>query len=300
MIVAASAEGIRLCVDALRKGRLVALPTETVYGLAADATNDDAIRRVFAVKGRPPSHPLIVHVASTSAACKLLDEPRDLIERYARRFWPGPLTVLGRARSDVSRVATGQRDTVAVRIPAHVATLRVLEELGRPVAMPSANRFGRVSPTTATHVDDDLGGDVDLILDGGPCELGLESTILDVSGDEPRVLRPGPIPARELGSVAASAHDTSGSAPGTLAGHYAPRRPLHIVHSRTEAASLMCDGDDILDASGDPAHVARHLYDRLRCLDTTGGGRIIAVVPSGEGLEWAIRDRLIRAATPIG
>jgi L-threonylcarbamoyladenylate synthase len=300
VIVDSDAAGIARCVATLRSGGLVGLPTETVYGLGADATNADAVRRIFVVKGRPSTHPLILHVATIQAALELLDESAETILGYARRFWPGPLTLLGRAHPGVSRVATGGRDTVAVRIPAHVSTLRVLEDLGRPVAAPSANRFGRLSPTTATHVDADLGSDVDIILDGGPCEHGLESTILDISTDSPRIVRPGPIPPAVLMVDVDERFDTSGTAPGTLRSHYAPRRPLVLAQDAAAAHTMARPGDDIVDCAGDPAVVARHLYGWLRDLDTTPVGRIIAIAPRGSGLEWAVRDRLLRAAAPVG
>ena len=300
MIVESDAAGIARCVATLRGGGLVGLPTETVYGLGADATNDEAVRRIFVVKGRPSTHPLILHVASVDAALELLDEASDVILGYARRFWPGPLTLLGRAHAGVSRVATGGRDTVAVRIPAHVSTLRVLEDLGRPVAAPSANRFGRLSPTTAAHVDADLGSDVDLVLDGGPCEHGLESTILDVSVTPHRIVRPGPIPPSTLAITVDDRFNTSGTAPGTLRSHYAPRRPLVLASNLAAARAVAGNDDDIIDCTGDPAVVARHLYGWLRDLDTTPTGRIIAIAPDGSGLEWAVRDRLLRAAAPVG
>ncbi len=300
MIVESDAAGIARCVATLRSGGLVGLPTETVYGLGADATNADALRRIFAVKGRPSTHPLILHVATIEAALELLDESTEKVLGYARRFWPGPLTLLGRAHPGVSRVATGGRDTVAVRMPAHVSTLRILEDLDRPVAAPSANRFGRLSPTTATHVDADLGSDVDVILDGGPCEHGLESTILDISTDSPRIVRPGPIPPAALMVKSDERFDTSGTAPGTLRSHYAPHRPLVLAHDAAAARTMARRGDDIVDCTGDPAVVARHLYGWLRDLDTAPGGRIIAIAPRGSGLEWAVRDRLLRAAAPVG
>lgn len=300
MIVDSDPAGIARCVSILRSGGLVGLPTETVYGLGADATNDDAVRRIFIVKGRPASHPLILHVATVDAALELLDEPSDTVLDYARRFWPGPLTLLGRARTTVSRVATGGLDTVAVRIPSHVSTLRVLEDLNRPVAAPSANRFGRISPTTAEHVHEDLGSDVDVILDGGPCEHGVESTILDISTDPARIVRPGPIAPSELGTATKAHFDTSGTAPGTLRSHYAPRRPIVMAADPATAAAMANADDDILDCTGEAAVVARHLYGWLRHLDTTPTGRIIAVAPDGTGLEWAVRDRLFRAASPVG
>lgn len=320
-IVVADETGIQRTVDVLRNGGLVGLPTETVYGLAADAINDGAVGRIFDVKGRPRTHPLIVHVDSVTAAQLVLDEPGEVVARLGGKFWPGPLTLLGRARPNVSRVVTGGRDTVAVRVPAHVATLRVLELLGRPVAAPSANRFGRVSPTAAEHVLDDLGSDVDLILDGGPCEHGLESTILDITTEPWVIRRPGPVSAVDvdeaLGSagsspaVSVATMDTSGTTSGTLPGHYAPRRKVRIAQSLTEARTQAGPADDVLDCTGDPAVVARHVYAWLRALDSDGAsagesgvnspaGAIIVVPPTGDGLASAVRDRLIRAASPVG
>jgi L-threonylcarbamoyladenylate synthase len=316
-IVAADEAGIRRCADTLREGGIVGLPTETVYGLAADATNDHAVERIFEVKGRPRNHPLIFHVDSVAAAQLLIDDPGDVVALLGARFWPGPLTLLGKARPAVSRIATGGRDTVAVRVPAHVATLRVIELLGRAVAAPSANRFGRVSPTSARHVAEDLGSDVDLILDGGPCEHGLESTILDITGPTWRVRRPGPVSESDIAAACepeagyppldAAAMDISGTTSGTLAGHYAPRRTVRIARTAEEARALAGPQDAILDCSRDPAIVARHLYAWLRQLDdeppgsaSRSRGAIVAILPTGGGLAAAIRDRLIRAASPVG
>lgn len=321
VIVAADESGIRRTVDVLRRGGLVGLPTETVYGLAADATNDAAVGRIFDIKDRPRTHPLIVHVDSVAAAQLVIAEPADVVARLGARFWPGPLTLIGRARPNVSRLATGGRDTVAVRVPAHVATLRVLELLGRPVAAPSANRFGRVSPTSAQHVVDDLGSDVDLILDGGPCEYGLESTILDVTTVPWVIRRPGPVSAAAvddalhaagaLPAVTVANMDTSGTTSGTLPGHYAPRRKVRLAQSLTEAHTMAGPADDVLDCTGDPAVVARHVYAWLRALDSdraavgeagdsSPAGAIIVIPPPGGGLASAIRDRLIRAASAVG
>ncbi|NCV97118.1 MAG: threonylcarbamoyl-AMP synthase, partial [Acidimicrobiia bacterium] len=172
-IVQPDAAGIAEAVDALRRGEVIGLPTETVYGLAADATNDTAVRRIFSVKGRPETHPLIVHVAEAIELANLTDEVTPLTRALTQTFWPGPLTVIVRANQKVSRAVTGGRDTVAVRCPAHPVAHAVIHALGCPVAAPSANRFGAVSPTTATHVVVDLGNDVDIVLDGGECEIGL-------------------------------------------------------------------------------------------------------------------------------
>ena len=238
-IVAADARGITVAVDALRRGEVVGLPTETVYGLAADATNDDALRRVFAVKGRPAAHPLIVHIADVSQLDDLASEVSDACRVLVEHAWPGPLTVVVRAKGSVSRVATGGRDTIAVRLPAHPAARAIIEQLGRPIAAPSANRFGHVSPTSARHVADDLGDDVSVIVDGGECEVGVESTIVDCTLDNPEILRPGAITAEDVWrllegrgvSVSAEASGES-RAPGMLERHYAPRA-LVVLHENS-------------------------------------------------------------------
>jgi len=238
-IVAADARGITVAVDALRRGEVVGLPTETVYGLAADATNDDALRRVFAVKGRPATHPLIVHIADVSQLDDLASEVSDACRVLVEHAWPGPLTVVVRAKGSVSRVATGGRDTIAVRLPAHPAARAIIEQLGRPIAAPSANRFGHVSPTSARHVADDLGDDVSVIVDGGECEVGVESTIVDCTLEQPEILRPGAVTQEDVRrllegrgvSVSAEASGES-RAPGMLERHYAPRA-LVVLHENS-------------------------------------------------------------------
>ncbi len=223
------AEAVRV----LRDGGLVAVPTETVYGLGADAANPEAVRRVYAVKGRPLDHPLIVHVASGTALARWATAVPPAADALAAACWPGPLTVVLHRRPDVDPTVAGGRDTIALRVPAHPLTLAVLEAFGGGIAAPSANRFGHVSPTTADHVRADLGDDVDLVLDGGPCTIGVESTIVDLTVEPPSVLRPGGIPLEALAAIVdgpVRGEDTGPRrAPGMLASHYAPRARVELI-----------------------------------------------------------------------
>lgn len=308
----AVAEAARLLAD----GRLVAFPTETVYGLGGDATSDRAVAAIFAAKGRPRFNPLIAHVADVAAAERIacLD---DRARRLAERFWPGPLTLVLPRRPDggVSLLATAGLDTVAVRVPAHPVARVLLEAFDRPVAGPSANPSGRVSPTSAAHVLEGLGGRVAMILDGGDCRVGVESTVLDLSGREPALLRPGGL-ARDrieaaLGHVlagAAPADSQRPTAPGQLASHYAPDRPVRLDAVSVAAdEALLAFGADVpagaavtlqLSAAGDLTEAAANLFAHLRRLDRPGV-RAIAVSPiPATGLGEAINDRLRRAAAP--
>jgi L-threonylcarbamoyladenylate synthase len=311
-IVPATPEAITRAAEWLRAGRLVALPTETVYGLAADATDDRAVARIFAAKGRPHFNPLIVHVPGLAEA-ETIAAFDERARRAAQEFWPGPLSLVlpRRAKGGVSLLACAGLDTVAVRAPAHPVAQAVLRATGRPLAAPSANRSGRVSPTSAEHVAADLGRRVALILDGGQCEVGVESTVLDLIGMTPALLRPGGVALEQLtaffGEVAvADADPATPRSPGQLAGHYAPRLPVRIaaVDARPSEA-LLAFGPDIplgsadvlnLSPSGDLIEAAVNLFAMLRRLDRpvfTG----IAVMPIPErGLGRAINDRLRRAA----
>jgi L-threonylcarbamoyladenylate synthase len=314
---------IARAVDALRAGELVAFPTETVYGLGADAANAAAVRRLFAVKGRPPDHPVIVHLAR---AAQLDDLARDVpaaARALAGAFWPGPLTII--VRRDPDRVApevTGGRDTVGLRVPDHPVAREMLDAFGGGVAAPSANRFGRVSPTTAEHVRADLGDDVRVVLDGGPCRVGVESTIVDVTGAEPVILRVGGVSRGRieavLGRACAVRTDGETAAPGTLASHYAPSANLEIVEApgiRARAEALLADGQRVgllapagavgappselvvLDAPRDVEEYARVLYARLREADAHALDTLLVVVPPvTDGLGAAVRDRVRRAA----
>ncbi|QRK08763.1 threonylcarbamoyl-AMP synthase [Archangium violaceum] len=308
-------------VETLRRGGVIALPTETVYGLAANCEDELAVRRVFAIKGRPATHPLIVHVARAEELPSWARHVPEEAWLLARAFWPGPLTLVLPRTSRATDAVTGGQDTVAVRVPHHPVALAVLDALGGGVAAPSANRFGRVSPTTAEHVRADLGDEVDLILDGGPCTVGVESTIVDLSGKEPAVLRPGGLAVEELERVLGREVPVRTSATvrvsGSLASHYAPRagvvlsEPADVV-ARVEAlraqgrsvgvmgpASLtLPQGVPRYDVPEDPAGAARVLYTRLREADLQGHDVLVACLPRAEGLGIAVRDRLARAAAP--
>jgi L-threonylcarbamoyladenylate synthase len=308
----------------LRAGRLVAFPTETVYGLGGDATDDRAVAAIFEAKGRPRFNPLISHVPDLDAAARIavLD---DRALRLAQAFWPGPLTLVLPRRTDapVSLLATAGLDTVAVRVPAHPVAQRLLRAAGRPIAAPSANRSGRVSPTAAEHVRTELGDRVALVIDGGPCHVGLESTVLDVSGAVPALLRPGAVTREALeplaGPLAAAAHPPSAlgeaenaapRAPGMLASHYAPSLPVRLdaTDARPGEAYLAfgagpnpADAGETLSLSrgGDLVEAAANLFAMLRALDRPDSFAGIAVAPIPEtGLGAAINDRLRRAAAP--
>ena len=299
-IVDADARGIDEAVDQLRRGGVIGLPTETVYGLAADASNDDALRRIFVVKGRPSNHPLIVHIADPSDLDALADGVSETCRLLVEHAWPGPLTVIVRARSSVSRVVTGGRDTVAVRVPAHPVARAIISRLGRPVAAPSANRFGHVSPTSARHVADDLGGAVDLIVDGGECEVGVESTIVDCTLAAPEILRPGAITAEEIhrlldrrGVSVSDGVSGESRAPGMLERHYAPRARV-VLHET--GATVPLDAECVLDCASDVVAAARSLYAELRRADANGVPVVHALLPAASGLGHALRDRLAKAA----
>jgi L-threonylcarbamoyladenylate synthase len=301
-------------VRCLRRGGLVALPTETVYGLAAHAEQPDAVRRVFDVKGRPADHPLIVHLAAADRIDGWIDPaaPTDLVQHLdvlAAACWPGPLTVLVPRGPRVLDVVTGGRPTVGIRVPAHSLTTRVLDELGSGVAAPSANRFGRVSPTTAQHVATDLDGfldpESDAILDGGSCPIGVESTILDLTTTPPQVLRAGAITGDDIarilaGEVAAAAGPSRAS--GMLVAHYAPSCEVVLAgdpaEADAEATARRAGGSvvGVLDRSDDLVEAARRLYADLRRADDDGLDALVVVLPPAEGLGHALRDRLIKAA----
>ena len=314
---------IARAVVVLKRGGLVAMPTETVYGLSADATNEAAVRSIFTAKGRPPDHPVIVHVPNIDAIAEWADHPPKAAYALAAIFWPGPLTLVLKRSARVLDVITGGQGTVGLRCPAHPWAHALLTAFGGAVAAPSANRFGRISPTTAEHVIDDLGlkpdGAVDMVLDGGPCLVGIESTIVDLSGARPRLLRPGAVTRERLESVlgvpVAGADVAAPRASGGLEKHYAPRTPLELVPAAEVAARVAtCRPHDVavlapawsvpaganlrlhLAAADDPAVYARTLYDYLRQLDASGAARLIVAVPPATP-EWeAVSDRLKRAS----
>ena len=294
----------------LSAGGLVAIPTETVYGLAADITDPAAVARIFSAKGRPTGHPLILHVSDVESARRfgVLDARAEALAM----LWPGPLTMIVPATDAVPREVTGGRDNVAIRVPKHELTLHVLRELDGAVAAPSANRFGRVSPTTAQHVIDDLGDildpDRDAILDGGPCLVGVESTIVDLTCDPPQVLRPGGVPSPLLdrllepldgSSIVAASGPARAS--GMLPSHYAPERAV-ILLEREDRQTLGPEAL-VIDRADDPVEAARHLYDDLRRADTSidrdRSEPLVVVQPADDGgLGSAVRDRLKKAAAP--
>lgn len=288
-------------LDVLRGGGLVAIPTETVYGLAADASNEAAVRRIFEAKGRPADHPLIVHVSSSEELPRWVAEVPDTARVLADTCWPGPLTLLVPRAPHVLDVVTGGRSTVGVRVPAHPAALELLRRFGGGLAAPSANRFGKVSPTTAQHVVDDLGDAVDLVLDGGACPVGVESTIVDCTATPPQVLRPGGISVEQIaelldGSLAGASGPSRAS--GMLESHYAPHAQVLLFDSTAQARAATETHPDsvLLDRTDDLASYARLLYADLRAADRAGARLIVAVLPPAAGLGHAIRDRLHKAA----
>ena len=319
--IAADAGAAEMAARCLQAGGLVAFPTETVYGLGADAGNGEAIARLYAAKGRPAFNPLIAHVGDIATARKLavLDA---VAERLASAFWPGPLTlVLPKSRDcRVADLATAGLDTIALRVPAHPAARLILTSFGGPIVAPSANRSGHVSPTTAAHVLADLRGRIDLIIGGGPAPLGVESTIVACLG-APELLRPGSVPRGAIEKILGQAlvvrepdslaGDDAALAPGMLASHYAPKARLRLEATDIDAdEAVLAFGPDApqlaqrarkilnLSARGDLVEAAANLFSHLRALDTAGA-KTIAVMPvPREGLGEAINDRLARAAAP--
>jgi L-threonylcarbamoyladenylate synthase len=316
----------------IRAGGLVAFPTETVYGLGADGLNPAAVARIFEAKERPPTDPLILHIAEPETLLQLVREAPPVALELAHRFWPGPLTLVLPKQPGVPDIVTAGLATVAVRMPAHPVALALIRAARTPIAAPSANRFGRTSPTTARHVQDDLGDRIDLILDAGPTPIGVESTVLDLTRPVPTILRPGGLPREALegllGPVAVQTHLAEGPmpSPGLLPKHYAPRAPMILVigppprmratlrdmvarytaqghriglliaeEDRAETADLPAE-TLVLGPEGDLETVARRLYEGLRELDGRDLSLIIARDFGDQGLGLAVRDRLTRAA----
>ena len=293
---------IDAAVAALRRGDLIGLPTETVYGLAGDAANLAALRRIYALKGRPVGHPVIVHLGDVAQLERWAREVPAAARTLAARFWPGPLTLVLRRAAGVPDLVTGGQDTVGIRIPAHPLALAVLRAFDGGLAAPSANRYGHVSPTTAQHVREEFGDGLALVLDGGPCAVGIESTIVDLSGDVPRILRPGRIGAEAIaaalgGAVASGAATSSPRVPGALRSHYAPRAPAELVaraellaradrsrredeHAQLLAIGTLPEGGAGLALPAEPEGYARYLYAALRQLDTEGADRITCSRPA--------------------
>ena len=304
----ASTEAIARAAALLRAGKLVAFPTETVYGLGAAATDDRAVAAIFAVKRRPQFNPLICHLPDAAAAAALVRFDRRA-ERLAERFWPGALSLVLPRREDcsVSRLASAGLDTLAVRVPAHPVALDLLREVGRPVAAPSANRSGRVSPTRAGDVVQDLGDDVAMILDAGRCAIGLESTVVGLGGGPAVLLRLGGVPAEAIEAAIGeliSPTDAAVRSPGMLQSHYAPALPLRLeARAAAPGEVLLGFGPDAppgpnLSPAGDLTEAAANLFAQLRDLDRPDYRAIAVMAVPERGLGRAINDRLRRAAAP--
>jgi len=310
-----STEAISHAAANLLAGNLVAFPTETVYGLGADACNAQAVARIYLVKGRPADHPLIVHVASMDALGEWADDVPAYAISLARDFWPGPMTLIMKRSELAGDFITGGQETVGVRVPDHPVALGLLEAFarigGKGVAAPSANRFGNVSPTTAQAVADELSeylGDADQILDGGPCEVGVESTIIDCTGDVPRILRPGAITEEMIIQSTGlnrieSGEETEIRVSGSLDSHYAPAATVVLDQSPIAGQGFIAaadvetpDGVVRLAAPKTDDEFARVLYSALRAADEQGLETVVVAQPSGDGIAIAIRDRLKRAA----
>ena len=302
---ASDASTMNLAVQILAKGGLVAIPTETVYGLGAAINNEVAIAKIFAVKGRPQNHPLIVHLAHIEQLHLVANNIHPDAIKLAHACWPGPLTLLLQRSENISMSITGGRDTVAVRIPDNAFTRQLIINLGSPIAAPSANRFGKVSPTTAQHVCDDLQNDVDLIVDDGASSIGVESTIIDFSVSPPQLLRPGGIPIEDIEQILGyTIRETDGisRASGMLQNHYQPSCNVLLVHTDSEAQQLKVSlvsqyqRVGILNRCDNLPMYATLLYSDLRQADTDRIDVLIAVLPENIGLGAAIRDRLTKAA----
>jgi L-threonylcarbamoyladenylate synthase len=313
---------IERAVQLLKQGELVAFPTETVYGLGADASNPAAVAKIFAAKGRPADHPLIVHIPDVAHLDRWARDISAAAHAVAEKFWPGPLTLILKRHPDVPDCVTGGQDTVGLRVPNHPVALELLKAFDGGIAAPSANKFGRISPTTAQHVRDDLGDAVSLILDGGPCQVGIESTIVDMSGERTTVLRPGMLASFDIGLLlgrmpAEAVNTNSVKTPGSHLAHYAPRTPLLLTPEDSVAIAVRTsigkkeriavlapfappiENPQIVYwhiASTDADTYARELYATLRALDAAGADLIIVQRPP-----WpAVIDRLMRASAGSG
>ena len=312
-----SAEAMTSAAANLLAGNLVAFPTETVYGIGADACNADAVARIYAAKGRPADHPLIVHVASMDALGEWADDVPEYAISLARSFWPGPMTLIVKRSELAGDFVTGGQDTVGVRVPNHPVALALLEAFarvgGKGVAAPSANRFGNVSPTTAQAVADELSdylATADQILDGGPCNVGLESTIIDCTGVLPRILRPGAITEEMIkdstGLLELGSTSTTNPIPrvsGSLEKHYSPAAKVLLDQTPVAGQGFIAasrrvtpKGVTRLAAPKNSSEFARDLYAALRKADELGLAEVVVEQPQGDGIEIAIRDRLKRAA----
>ena len=312
-------EAIHRAAEIIKKGGLVAFPTETVYGLGADAFNPLAVARIFEVKRRPYFDPLIVHVSDPADLKKLVTKIPSNAKKLMERFWPGPLTVVLLKKEEVPDIVNAGLPTVAIRMPKHPMALSLIEQADCPIAAPSANPFGYLSPTTAEHVRDQLGDQIDFILDGGPCEVGVESTIISFSGRKPRLLRPGGVPLEEIESIIGTVEvnpieEGRPSAPGMLPRHYAPRTPIildwedkkfdsnkgkkiGLLAFQEPKRSLKFHHVEILSKKGDFREAAANLFAAIRRLDSLHLDLILAETVPEVGLGRAIMDRLRRAST---
>ena len=321
VLSASDAAAIRLAGRIIKTGGLVAFPTETVYGLGCDAMNADAAAKVFEAKQRPQFDPLIVHIADLKQLKMVVGSLPALGQQLMEAFWPGPLTLVLPKQPAIPDLITAGLSTVAVRMPNHSVAQTLIREADTPIAAPSANPFGYVSPTTAQHVADGLGNTVDLILDDGPCPVGVESTIVSLAGPQPELLRPGSITIEQLSTVIGAIHQTATVnhkpiSPGQLSRHYATRTPLTIlasagtrpipkddervgllIHSQASDTDNRFAAVEVLSATGDLREIARHLFATLRRMDSLGLDRIYAEPCQEEGLGVAIMDRLRRCAT---
>ena len=307
--VISGSKGLQRARLAIHAGDIVAFSTETVYGLGADATNNQAVAKIFKTKGRPRFNPLIVHVLNENIAKKLVSW-NTAANKLSRAFWPGPLTlVLPRLPgSKVSLLASAGLDTLAIRVPSHSLAQKLLSSTDCPIAAPSANKFGRMSPTTALHVDEEFGPELTLILDGGPCALGLESTVVDLTTKRPVLLRPGSITNEEIGTVigpiATATQHSKIKSPGMLDRHYAPKASLRLnVNAPVDGEVLVGfgplapDGAVNLSPAGDLLEAATNFFSTLRELDSAGNKKLAIMPIPTSGLGFAINDRLKRAAS---
>jgi len=319
-MVRATQSEIEAAVEALRAGELVAFPTETVYGLGANAQNPAALRKVFAAKGRPAHHPLIVHLDSARYLHRWTQKLSPEAEKLAARFWPGPLTLVLPKAPHVLDAVTGGQDTVAIRVPGHPMAQQLLTAFGGGIAAPSANRYGHLSPTRAEHVRDELGDAVRIVLDGGECQVGVESTIVSCTDGTVRLLRPGAVTLSQLrsvvGDVQIGADATAPRVPGSTQSHYAPTTPVELVPGdglEVFAGSLNDQGERVavlamrlplktlplvtwINAGRKPQTYAHDLYANLRTLDKAGCARILVQEVPGDERWDAVRDRLQKAA----
>jgi len=322
VILEPTPENIALCAERLRRGLSVAFPTETVYGLGCDASSEAAVAEVYAMKSRPQNNPLIAHVTDSAMAKKHVVGWDVRAQKLAEAFWPGPLAIVLPRRADICALSVGGRTSVAVRAPAHPVAQALIAAFGRPVSAPSANRSGRVSPTSAAHVAEEFAAFPDLpVLDGGPCEVGLESTVLDLSRARPTILRPGAVTAKDLEPLIGAVHvpeiGQQTHSPGTSPSHYAPETPTELVEEKLLASRLAEATDRVavvgfagLEVAAPhelfalPRHASAYgqmLYATLRRADRSGAGAIVIVAPGERGGLWdAALDRIRRASTRRG